>query len=277
MAEVLLDGLGIPESPRWRDGRLWFCNWTTQQIVAVDERGDAEVMATVDTTVPYSIDWLPDGTLLVVSGQQSTVLAANRGARGTARDHAGPRFEKYADLSQYGSPFNEIVVDARGNAYVNFDGIALVRPDGTTHLVAEGLRWGNGMAITPDGSTLIVAESHGACLTAFTIEADATLSDRRVWADLAGDNPDGICIDAEGAVWYASVPGRHCVRVREGGEVLQTVDVDRGAFACMLGGADGTSLFIATAQWRGMDAIGDGSRTGQIVVEQVAVPHAGRP
>ena len=277
MATVLLDGLGIPESTRWHEGRLWFCNWTMQQIVAVDDRGSAEVVATVDTTVPFSIDWLPDATLLVVSGQEAALLAAPPAAVPTSSDQTQPRFEQYADLSGYGRPFNELVVDARGNAYVNFDGIVLVRPDGTTRLVADGLRWGNGMAITPDGSTLIVAESHGACLTAFTIEDDATLSGRRLWADLDGDNPDGICVDAEGAVWYASVPGRHCVRVREGGEVLQTVDVDRGAFACMLGGPDGTSLFVAVAQWRGMDAIGDGSRTGQIVVEQVTVPHAGRP
>jgi sugar lactone lactonase YvrE len=274
---VVLDGLGIPESPRWHDGRLWFCNWTTSEVVAVDAAGSSQVMATVDTSVPYSIDWLPDGTLLVVSGKQSTVLAADRGHGGRPGVHETPRFDLYADLSAHGSTFNEIVVDAHGNAYVNFDGIVLVRPDGSAEVVAHDLRFGNGMAISPDGSTLVVAESHGECLTAFTINSDATLSDRRVWADLAGDNPDGICMDAEGAVWYASVPGRHCVRVREGGEVVRTVDVDRGAFACMLGGADGTSLYIAAAEWRGMDAIGDGSRTGQILVEPVDVPHAGRP
>ena len=267
MPTVLLDGLGIPESTRWHDGRLWFCNWTTQQIVAVDALGASEVVASVETTVPYSIDWLPDGTLLVVSGQESRLL----------RQNAAGDLVDCADLSEFGGPFNEVVVDAAGNAYVNFDGIVLVRPDGSTQRVADALQWGNGMAITDNGSTLVVAESHAMCLTAFTINADATLSDRRVWADLGGDNPDGICADAEGAIWYASVPGRHCVRVREGGEVLQTVNVDRGAFACMLGGSGGTTLFVAAAEWRGMDAIGDGSRTGQIFVEQVPVPHAGRP
>jgi sugar lactone lactonase YvrE len=264
VVSLLLDELGIPESPRWHDGRLWFCNWTTGEVVAAADSGAVEVVARIDTTVPYSIDWLPDGTLLVVSGQEALLLAAETGST-------------YADLRNHGQVFNELVVDARGNAYVNGGGIVLVRPDGSTRLVADDLRFGNGMAITPDGSTLIVAESHGMCLTAFTIDSDGGLSDRRIWADLDGDNPDGICLDAEGAVWYASVPGRHCVRVREGGEVLQVVDVDRGAFACMLGGADGRSLFIAAAEWRGMDAIGDGSRTGQILVERVAVPHAGRP
>jgi sugar lactone lactonase YvrE len=267
---VVLDGLGIPESPRWHDGRLWFCNWTTQEIVATDESGSSEVVATVDTTVPYSIDWLPDGTMLVVSGQEATLLAART-------DRADVHFETYADLSAFGRTFNEIVVDAHGNAYVNFDGIVVVRSNGEAQVVADGLRFGNGMAISPDGTTLIVAESHGSCLTAFTINADATLSDRRVWADLGGDNPDGICMDAEGAVWYASVPGQHCVRVRAGGEVVQTLDIDRGAFACMLGGADGRSLYVAAAVWRGMDAIGDGSRDGQLLVQQVDVPHSGRP
>lgn len=266
-APVLLDGLGIPESPRWHDNQLWFCNWTTGDILAVGADGTAAVMARVETTVPYSIDWLPDGTLLVVSGQEKCLLR---------RDIDGS-LVTYADLSAFGSVFNEIVVDAVGNVFVNGDNVVVVHPDGSCAEVADGLRFGNGMAVTPDGRTLIVAESHGGCLTAFTIGVDGTLSDRRVWADLGGDAPDGICIDAEGAVWYASVPGRHCVRVREGGEVLQRVDVDRGAFACMLGGDDGASLFIAAAQWKGMDAIGDGGRTGRVLVAQVDVPHAGFP
>ncbi len=267
---LLVDGLGIPESPRWHDGRLWFCNWTTGQIVAsnsLDPGGVVEVVATIATTVPYSIDWLLDGTLLVVSGQEAKLLAI---------DPAGS-VSTYADLREHGEVFNEIVVDASGNAYVNGADIVLVGPDRSSEIVARGLRFGNGMAITPDGSTLIVAESHGRCLTGFTIGTEGRLSDRRVWADLDGDNPDGICIDADGAVWYASVPGRRCVCVREGGEVLDSVQIDRGAFACMLGGDDGRSLFIAAAEWRGMDGIGDGARTGQILVGQVDAPHAGRP
>lgn len=224
-------------------------------------------MANVQTTLPYSIDWLPDGTLLVVSGQEKRLLR---------RDLDGA-LVAFTDLSAFGPVFNEIVVDAFGNAFVNGENIVVVRSDGSCAQVADGLRFGNGMAVTPDGRTLIVAESHGGCLTAFTIGVDGALTDRRVWADLDGDAPDGICIDAEGAVWYASVPGRQCVRVREGGAVLQRIEIDRGAFACMLGGADGGSLFIAAAEWKGMDAIGDGSRSGQLLVARVEVPHAGFP
>lgn len=264
---LLLEGLGIPESPRWHGDKLWFCNWTTGDVVAVGADGAADVMANVETTVPYSIDWLPDGTLLVVSGQEQRLLR---------RDSSGS-LVPYADLSAFGRVFNEIVVDAFGNAFVNGESIVVVRPDGSCAQVADSLRFGNGMAVTPDGRTLVVAESHGGCLTAFTIGVDGTVSDRRRWADLDGDAPDGICVDAEGAVWYASVPGRQCVRVREGGAVLQRIGIDRGAFACMLGGDDGRSLFIAAAEWKGMDAIGDGSRTGQVLVAQVDVPHAGRP
>lgn len=267
MAAVLLDGLGIGESPRWHEGRLWLCNWTTGDVLAVDTEGRSTVVAHVPTTVPYSIDWLPDGTLLVVSGQEGTLLRqAPDGSLGA-----------YADLTGIAPVFNELVVDQRGNAYVNGSALAVVRPDGTARLVAQDLAFGNGMAITPDGRTLLVAESHAHRLTAFTIEDDATLSDRRLWADLGDGAPDGICLDADGAVWYADVPNRRCVRVREGGEVLATVDVDRGAFACMLGGDDGTTLFVLAARWRGMEHLFDGDRTGQVLVESVDVPHAGRP
>jgi sugar lactone lactonase YvrE len=266
VTDVLLDGLGIPESLRWHEDRLWFCNWTVGEIVALDVRGSSEVVTSVPTSVPVSIDWLPGGALLVVSGQEGLLLRQERG--GTLATHA--------DLTQFGV-VNEIVVAESGNAYVNSDVVVVVSPDATVTRVAEGISWGNGMAITPDGSTLLVAESHAACITAFTIESDATLSDRRVWADLNGDAPDGICVDADGAVWYASVPGRHCVRVREGGEVLQTIDTGDGAFACMLGGPDGRTLFAGTAEWHGMDRIFGAARTGRILATQVDVPHAGRP
>ena len=164
--------------------------------------------------------------------------------------------------------------DGRGNTYVNNIGfdfpdgefapglIALVSPDGTVRQVAEDLAFPNGMAVTPDNSTLIVAESYGGVLTAYDIAPDGDLSKRRVWAELDGAAPDGICIDAEGAVWFAEVPGRRCVRVREGGEVLQTISSELGCFACMLGGPDGTTLFVTAAAWP--DAMTPGSRTGQI-------------
>jgi sugar lactone lactonase YvrE len=133
------------------------------------------------------------------------------------------------------------------------------------------------MAITPDGSTLIVAESHGHRLTAFDIGPDGGLSGRRVWADLGDAAPDGICLDAEAACWYADVPHRRCVRVREGGEVLDVLEADRGCFACMLGGEDGRTLFVGAAEWFGMDRIADIAGTGRILASRVAVPHAGRP
>jgi sugar lactone lactonase YvrE len=186
--------------------------------------------------------------------------------------------------------WNEIVVDARGNTYVNGAGfdlmagepfapgiVALVTPEGIARQVADDIHFPNGMAITPDGSTLVVAESYGRRLTAFEIAADGSLVNRRVWANLGDGVPDGICFDADNALWYADVPNKRCVRVREGGEVLQTVDVDRGCFACMLGGADRTTLFILAAQWRGPQAMTDGSRNGKLLTIGVDVPGAGRP
>ena len=180
-------------------------------------------------------------------------------------------------------------MDGRGNAYINnigfdFPGgefapgiIALVTPDSSARQVADGVAFPNGMVVTPDNSTLIVAESYGKKLTAFDIAADGSLSNRRVWADLDGGVPDGICLDAENAVWYADVPNKRCVRVREGGEVLQTVELDRGCFACMLGGADGKTLFIMAAEWHGMENMIGAPRTGQVVTIKVPTPHAGRP
>ena len=157
-------------------------------------------------------------------------------------------------------------MDGRGNAYINGTGfdaragdpfapgiIAMVTPQGVARQVADDIHFPNGMAITPDNSTLVIAESFARRLSAFDIDADGSLSNRRVWADLGDGAPDGICFDAEGAIWYADVPNKRCVRVREGGDVLQTVDVDRGCFACMLGGDDGATLFITAAIWRGFE------------------------
>jgi sugar lactone lactonase YvrE len=264
---TLLTGLGYGESPRWHDGRLWFCNWLRQEVVAVGLDGNSEVIAQVPTSIPFSIDWLPDGRLLIVSGQEARLL--RREPDGSLVTHA--------DLSALGAVFNEIVVDGRGNTYVNGEIIAVVSPDGTARQVAADLAFGNGMAVTPDNSTLLVAESHGNRLTAFDIAADGGLSNRRVWADLGDGFPDGICIDAEGAVWYGDVPNKHCVRVREGGEVLQTIELDRGCFACMLGGPDGTSLFMMTAEWHGFEHMMEDTRSGQVVVARAPSAGAGRP
>ena len=266
---TLLTGLGFGESPRWHDGRLWFCNWGFGEVVAVDLDGKSEVMAQIPTTVPFSIDWLPDGRLLVVSGQEALLL----------RQEPDGSLVTHADLTGLDSVFNEIVVDGRGSAYVNGGTIALVTADGSARQVADGLEFGNGMAVTRDNGTLIVAESYGNRLTAFDIAADGSLSGRRVWAGLGTGTPDGICIDADGAVWYADVPNKRCVRVREGGEVLQTVDLDRGCFACMLGGPGGRTLFMVAAQWRGMDQMAEVAkeRTGQVLAAPAPAPGAGWP
>ena len=155
--------------------------------------------------------------------------------------------------------------------------VALITPGGSVRRVADGIAFGNGMAVTPDGSTLIVAESYGQRLTAFDIGADGSLSNRRIWADLGTGVPDGICIDAENAVWYADVPNQRCVRVREGGAVLQAIELDRGCFACMLGGADRRTLFMMAAEWHGMENMISEARTGQVLIAEVPVPGAGWP
>jgi sugar lactone lactonase YvrE len=268
---VLASGIAMGESPCWHEGRLWFSDWGAQEIIAVDPDGRKEVVVKVPFALPFCIDWLRDGRLLIVSGPES--LLYRREADGSLVVHA--------DLTGHSAGgWNEIVVDGRGNAYINSaSAIALVTPDGTVRKVAEGGAFPNGMAVTPDNATLILAESHGKRLTAFDIESDGDLSNRRVWADLKEGVPDGICLDAEGAIWYADVPNKRCIRVREGGEVLQTVDLDRGGFACMLGGANHKTLFIVANEWRGMDKIPEVvmARTGQILAIEAPAPGAGWP
>jgi sugar lactone lactonase YvrE len=278
---VLLTGLAFGESPRWRDDRLWLSNWGAQEVVAVDLAGEAEVMARVPTTLPFCIDWDAAGRLLVVSGPEGQLLRAEPG--GSLAVHVDLRA-----ISRHA--FNEIVVDGRGNIYVNGAGfdmmagaefspgiVALVTPAGDVRKVADDIAFPNGMALTPDDGTLIVADSYGKRLTAFAVEPDGSLSERRVWADLGDGVPDGICLDAEGAVWYADVPNKRCVRVREGGEMLDAVEVDRGCFACMLGGADGRTLFVLAAEWNGPEGMMDGARTGRVLTVPAPAPHAGRP
>lgn len=278
---TLKTGLEIGESPRWHEGRLWFSNWGAQEVIAVDLDGRAEVMVRVPTTIPFSIDWLPDGRLLIVSGPEGVLL--RREPDGSLVTHAD-----LTGLSDRG--WNEIVVDGRGSAYINGGGfdlmagepfapglVAVLAPDGSTRQVADGIAFPNGMAVTPDNSTLIVAESYAKRLTAFDIAADGGLSNRRVWADLGDGVPDGICIDAEDAVWYADVPNQRCVRVREGGEVLQTVEPDRGCFACMLGGADRRTLFMMAAKWAGPANMFDEPGTGQVLTVEAPAPGAGWP
>jgi len=269
--QTLLTGLAMGESPRWHDDRLWLSDWGAQQIVAVDSDGKSEVVARVPFSLPFSIDWLHDGRLLIVSGREGLLLRRERdGSFVTHADLHGPA----------GMGWNEIVVDGRANIYINGgSGIVLLSPDGSVRQVADNFAFPNGMAITPDNLTLIIAESYGKKLTSLDIAADGNLSNRRVWADLGDGVPDGICIDADGAVWYADVPNKRCVRVRQGGEVLQTVTVDRGCFACMLGGAAKKTLFIIATEWRGMDKIAEvaQARTGQVLTIEAPVRGAGWP
>jgi sugar lactone lactonase YvrE len=281
---TLAAGLGLLESPRWRDGRLWFADWIAGEIRTVDDQGEGTVVAR-HASLPLCFDFLPDGSPIVVSGPENALV------------RLGPdgRLDRHADLSAL-SPFggNDIVIDGRAHAYVdnvNYDArsgpapagpvapgfIALVAADAAPRIVADDLAFPNGMAVTPDNRTLIVAESHRSRLTAFDIAPDGGLSGRRIWAGLGDGAPDGICIDAAGAVWYADVPHRRCVRVREGGEVLQTVELDHGAFACMLGGPDGRTLYIVAAHWGGMTAIGATEWDGSVFALSVDVAGAGWP
>jgi sugar lactone lactonase YvrE len=279
-AATLLAGLGFGESPRWKHGRLWFCNWGSQDIVAVDLAGKSETMARMPTpSFPFCIDWLPDGRLLIVSGPERLLL----------RKELDGSLVTHADLRSLAEQScNEIVVDGRGNVYVNGGGldrpdqkpagiIALITPDGAVRQVADGLAFPNGMAVTPDNSTLIIAESFAKRLTAFDIAADGSLSNRRVWASLGDGVPDGICLDAENAVWYADTPNQRCVRVREGGEVLMTIQVDRGCFACMLGGPKKKTLFIMAAEWHGFEKMMEGLGTGQVLTVEAPVRGVGWP
>ena len=279
--KVLLAGLGIPESPRWHEGRLWFCNWIERQVVAVGMDGSAEVMTTRDPgsyPMGYSIDWLPGGRLLVTGDK-----LRRQEPDGTMAVHAEQRA-------------NEIVVDGRGNIYLNgadFDFVAgappkpgyvkLVTPDGQLRQVAGDIQFPNGMAITPDDRTLIISESFAGRLTAFDIDSGGGLSGRRVFAE--GLGPDGICLDAEGAVWTGA-PDHSIVRVAEGGEIRQRAELpeNRAPFALMLGGPDRRTLFVLTAEWRpadghvaNLDRLANGPRTGEILTLPVSVPGAGRP
>jgi sugar lactone lactonase YvrE len=271
--EVFATGLRMGESPRWHDGRLWVCDWVAGEVLSFDASGARRVELTM-TGLPFSLDWLPDGRAVLTS-TEGVVVADGDGT---------------TPYGAAGQPWNEIVVDPFGNVFVNAAGFDLmggekpgpgyvwvVRPDGSSEQVADDVWFPNGMVVTPDGGTLVVAESYGHRLTAFDIGEGGSLSNRRVWADLGEAAPDGICLDADGAIWYADVPHRHCVRVAEGGEVLEVVPADRGCFACMLGGEDGRTLYVVATDWRGTSGIHQGRPTGQVLTHRAPAPHAGRP
>jgi len=275
--DVWVDGIVFGESPRWHDGRLWYSDWGAGQVFSSAPGSSPRLEAEV-ASFPMCIDFLPDGRLLVVSSADRQLL----------RREPDGSLVRHADLAPVSTkPWNDIVVDGRGHIYLNSIGfdfpggdfapglVALVSSDGSVRTVADGLAFPNGMAVTPDGATLIVAESYAEQLTAFDVANDGSLSGRRVWARTPGDHPDGICLDSTGALWYADVGNRHCVRLREGGEVLETVDLDRGAFACVLSRGTDPQLFVIGQTWEGPASTG--GATGQVVAVPAPAPGAGHP
>ncbi|HYZ91177.1 MAG TPA: SMP-30/gluconolactonase/LRE family protein [Actinomycetota bacterium] len=277
-AAPLIEGLGFPEGPRWRDGRLWFSDFLSKKVHTLDLSGHfTEVVAVPN--VPSGLGWLPDGRLLIVSMEDRKVM----------RLEGGGELVVHADLSPYARyPCNDMVVDAFGRAYVGnfgFDyaggeparatSLMLITADGRVHRAADGLLFPNGAVITPDGRTLIIAETFAARLTAFDIQPGGALANRTVFADFRtrrrGRFPDGICLDEEGAVWVASPSTNECVRILDGGEVTDRVSTgEESALACMLGGPDRKLLFICVGRL-------NQELAGKILVAQADVPGSGLP
>lgn len=275
----LLEGLAFPEGPRWHDGRLWFSDMHAHTVLAVTPSGETEEILRVEAC-PSGLGWLPDGRLLVVSMHDRRLL----------RLEPDGTLEVHADLAQLARHHcNDLVVDAHGHAFVGNFGFDLdagdtptptellrVDPDGSAHVASGDMSFPNGAVVTPDGGTLIVAETFGPRLSAFDLAPDGKLSNRRVWAQLEGAVPDGICLDAEGAIWVASPVSRELLRVREGGEVAERIPTDQMAIACMLGGEERRTLFVLTS-----DSVHPedcrASRSARISTTEVEVPGAGLP
>ena len=269
-----MEGLAFGESLRWHDGRLWASDWGTGQVLTLDSRGSARVVCTVESS-PLCFDFLGDGQLVVADSGGSKLCRL--GLDGGLVEHAF--------LGGEGAPpWNEVVADTRrAKVYVNNIGfefpagepkpgfVAVAANDGSVRRAAEDLAFPNGMIITPDGASLIVAESWAGHLSAFDLAPNGDLSNRRVWADLGEGAPDGICMDAEGAIWYGDVPNQECVRVLEGGKVTDRVAFDRGCFSCVLGEAEGPALFVAATRWTGPGEL-NSVATGQILTVPVAIP-----
>lgn len=289
-ARVLRDGLSFGESPRWHDGRLWYSDFYRHAIFSIDEEGAEEQLELMVPNQPSGLGWLPDGDLLYVSMTDQLVM----------RRH-GQTSSLFADISRYCEFWaNDMVVSYSGCAYVGnfgFDLDVMLRdigpagmmatPPPTTNLVVldptgaviqvvPDMAFPNGSVITPDGSTLIVGETMAFRLSAFDIEPEGTLANRRVWAQLDFVATDGMCVDADGHVWVANALTTQCVRVREGGEITDVVETNEHAFACMLGGASGTQLFVMTAPSSDRFKIADVTEA-RIEVAEVEVPGAGRP
>ncbi len=276
---TVLGGLAFPEGPRWRGGELVFSDMHSDEVVGMQPDGSRRTVFKHDQPV-YGLGWLPDGRMLVVSMNDRKLM----------RIEADGRAALHADLSAIATGnCNDMVVDAAGRAYVGNFGVgyppgpaqpakmARVDTDGSAHVAAEDLMFPNGTIITHDGKTLVVGETFAARLTAFDVAADGTLTNRRVWAQLPqGAVPDGICLDAEGAIWVASPTSNEALRIREGGEVSERIDTGRGCYACMLGGADRKTLYLLVsassdpAQCRA-------NKTASIDAVEVSVPGAGLP
>jgi len=275
--KVLLDGLAFPEGPRWHDGKFYFSDMHAHQVLAVDMAGKSEVVCEVPAQ-PSGLGWLPDGRMLIVSMTDRKLMLLDRDGLKTV-----------ADMSKL-APFhcNDMVVDKLGRAYVGNFGfdlhanetprattLVMAAPDGSARIVAEEMMFPNGMVITPEAKTLIVGETFAQRLTAFDIAADGSLKNRRVWAEL-DRLPDGICLDAENAIWVACPTSSEVIRVKQGGEVTERIKVETDAFACMLGGPDGRTLFVATSA--SSDPVKcSADRTGRIETTHVEVPRAGLP
>ncbi len=278
--QTILEGLAFPEGPRWHEGRLWFSDMHAHEVVAVDTEGQRETICEVHNR-PSGLGWLPDGRLLIVSMVDRKLLRMEHD--GTLSEHA--------DLSAVaGGNCNDMVVDAQGRAYVGnfgFDmeggdeprpaALAVVTPDGSVQVVAEDLAFPNGTVITPDGGTLIIGETRARQLTAFDIAPDGSLSNRRVFADVSPSLPDGIALDEEGGVWVASPRTNEVLRALPDGSVGERISTgDRGAFACMLGGADRKTLFVLVSG--SSDPVECArERTGAILATEVRAPGAGLP
>ncbi len=277
--ETLIDGLIFPEGPRWHEDRLWFSDMHDQKVLAVDLEGNVETM--VETPNQCSgIGWTPQGDLLIVSMDDRCLLRQRDG-----------KLERFADLSQIATfHCNDMVVDNKGRAYVGNFGfeihcdtpqilaakLAFVDENGKASVAAEEMMFPNGSVITPNGKTLIVGETWGARLTAFDIAENGGLSNRRIWAETAPAVPDGITLDAEGGIWIASPTTQDVRRYMRGGEMTDQIKVSTNAFACMLGGPDGRTLFALTSEDSDPRTI-QGKRTAKIEMTKVEHPHAGLP
>ena len=284
---ILMDGLTFGEGPRWHDGKFYFSDFYSHKVFSLDMEGNSEVIVEVPGQ-PSGLGWMPDGTMLIVSMKDKKLLS-----------FINNTLSEVADLSDLaGFHCNDMVVDDRGNAYIGNFGfntysgeeikpanLILVRPGEDPCVAADNLLFPNGAVITPDGRTLIVGETYAARLTSFDINQDATLSNRRVWADFTLDAkegevpvPDGMCLDAEGAIWVASPTTADVIRIKEGGEILDRIPVGTNAYACMLGGDDLKTLFICTSKASGVDpeaALRE--KSGKIEITKVEVPGVGKP